>query len=414
MSQTLPSPVDLPPAEAIRFFRQKVNLPTRRWDDLWQGANARGFAVAGVQAQDMLGDVRAAMDKALAQGTTYEEFKKDIRGVITGMGWDKRGPGYVAWRTRIIFETNLRTAYAAGRHAQMTEPSVLASRPYWRYRHSGAKEPRPEHKAWDNVVLRHDDPWWKTHDPPNGWGCACFKQAINERQLARMGKSGPDDAPKSATRTWVDPVSGEKIAVPRGIDPGWGYSVGESWTSGAVPRELAEPLRRAAEAAARQVPAALPPLPTPRPPPEGVTRLAADVTPEAGAEAFLQTFGASLDRAAVVRDATGARLVVSRDMFGVPGVPLKSGKRQRARDLPLIAEALRDPDEIWLDWVVGRRSGELLLRRRYLRRLTSPNQALVVFEWTSKGWHGVTAFPPASERYLEDERRGVLLYRRQG
>ena len=37
----------LPFAEQIAFFKQKVNLPTQRWDDL--GAHARGFMLAGAK-----------------------------------------------------------------------------------------------------------------------------------------------------------------------------------------------------------------------------------------------------------------------------------------------------------------------------------------------------------------------------
>lgn len=33
--------LNLPPEEAIRFFRAKVNTPTRAWDDLRHGAHAR-------------------------------------------------------------------------------------------------------------------------------------------------------------------------------------------------------------------------------------------------------------------------------------------------------------------------------------------------------------------------------------
>ena len=36
--------------EAERYFRDKVNMPTRRWNDLWQGQHARAFVVAGATA----------------------------------------------------------------------------------------------------------------------------------------------------------------------------------------------------------------------------------------------------------------------------------------------------------------------------------------------------------------------------
>src|SRR5690606_39014338 len=111
------SATSLPPREAIRFFLAKVNVPTAGWSDVWQEAHARGFMVAGAAAQDLLGDLRAAVAKAIEQGTTLEEFRRDFRSTVDRHGWKHTGtPG---WRAQIIYETNLSTAYAAGRYAQL-------------------------------------------------------------------------------------------------------------------------------------------------------------------------------------------------------------------------------------------------------------------------------------------------------
>jgi hypothetical protein len=82
------------------------------------------------------------------------------------------------------------------------------------------------------MVLRADDPWWKTHYPPNGWGCRCQVFSISARELKAMGKSGPDRAPDNGTFEWTDKRTGEIHTVPQGIDPGWAYNPGEKtdWT----------------------------------------------------------------------------------------------------------------------------------------------------------------------------------------
>ena len=401
--------LSLAPEEAIRFFRAKVNTPTRAWDDLRHGAHARAWSVAGVQADDMLADIRRAMDKAIAQGTTLDEFRRDIAPLLTELGWADRGPGYVGWRTRVIYETNMRTAYAAGRYAEMTDPDVLAARPFWRYRHSGKRDARPQHKAWDGLVLRADDPFWQSHYPPNGWGCGCYVQSLGPRDLARAGKTAPDEAPPTGTRPYRDPNSGEISALPAGIDPGWDYNVGQSWLQGVVPRESAAPLRPLAAAAERQ--AASAPMPAPRaaattpPVPEGLTD--AEYVGR-----FLAEFGATADRPAVFRDASGTRITIGTELFEQLDGTLKVNKRGRARFLLLMAQALKDPDEIWVDWVVLQ-SGAVALRRRYLRRAGEPggSAGFTVFEWTRAAWYGVTTFSP-SDRYVEGQRNGALIYRR--
>ena len=83
----------------------------------------------------------------------------------------------------MIFETNLLTSRAAGRYRQLTDPELLAVRPYWRYIHAdGVMHPRPQHQHWGNIglTLRYDHPFWKTHFPPNGWGCRCTVMAVRE------------------------------------------------------------------------------------------------------------------------------------------------------------------------------------------------------------------------------------------
>lgn len=219
--------LSLPPADAIRYFAGKLNVATRRWDDVWRAAHSRAFMVAGVQADDLLAGIRGALAKALADGTTLAEFRADLAPMLGRLGWDSRGRGYVGWRTRLVYETNLRSAYAAGQYEQQTDPDVLDLVPVWRYRHSGALDARPEHQAWDGLTLRHDDPWWRTHYPPNGWGCGCWVEPLTDRQAARSGGIG--QAPPIVTRPWTDPASGRQADVPIGIDPGWDYNVGASW-----------------------------------------------------------------------------------------------------------------------------------------------------------------------------------------
>ena len=182
--------LSLPPREAIAFQLGKVSVGTQRWDDVWQAGHSRAFMVAGVQAGDVLEGVRGAVQKAIEQGTTLAEFRRDLGPLMQRLGWEARGPGYVAWRTRLVYETNLRGAYAAGAYEQMADPDVVDLVPFWRYRHSGAKDPRPQHRAWDGLILRHNDAWWNSHYPPNGWGCGCWVEPVTPGDLTRLGKTG--------------------------------------------------------------------------------------------------------------------------------------------------------------------------------------------------------------------------------
>ena len=219
-------------AEQIQFFRQKIDLPTRHWTDLWQEAHDRAFVVAGAMQADLLADLHTAALKGIAEGTTLATFRKDFKEIVARTGWTGwTGEGTAAgraWRTRVIYETNLRTSYAAGRWAQIQE--VKPNRPYLLYRHNdNVLTPRPLHQSWNGKILAADDPWWQTHYPPNGWGCQCTAFAVDEEYLRRQGKAGPDQAPDDGTYDWQNPKTGEWVRdIPNGIDPGWAYSPGAS------------------------------------------------------------------------------------------------------------------------------------------------------------------------------------------
>lgn len=119
-----------------------------------------------------------------ATNALVQDFRRAFDGLVTKHGWQHTGtPG---WRARIIFETNLSTAYSAGRYAQATEPDTLAVYPYWRYVHSGARHPRLQHLAWNGRILLASDPWWSAHYPPNGWRCGCRVEVVSARGLKRL------------------------------------------------------------------------------------------------------------------------------------------------------------------------------------------------------------------------------------
>jgi len=211
----------LPFDEAIQFFQQKVALPTQAWTDLKEAMHDRAFVVAGVTRQDVLVDLQTAVLKAIQKGTTLEEFRRDFDQAVMGKWEPKQDRG---WRTRVIYETNIRTAYAAGRWTQLQE--MKDAMPFWEYRHGDSLRPRPEHLAWNGLVLSADDPWWQAHYPPNGWGCRCSIVARSEGDLARA-KKGVDKPPpvQMVDRPWGS--TGQTLPTPRGVDPGWGYAPGQ-------------------------------------------------------------------------------------------------------------------------------------------------------------------------------------------
>lgn len=224
----MPDPVnplgrfDLPFAEQIDFFRRKTNLGTQAWTDIWEAQHDRSFVVAGAMKADLLNEIRQAVDKAIATGTTLETFRKEFRDITDRLGWPGTAgagsKGGFNWRTKVIYETNLRTSYAAGREAQLADPGLQALLPFRRYVHNDSVlHPRPLHLAWNGLTLPHDHPFWQTHSPPNGWGCRCRVTAVAAPKKGDATKPPPG---------WDDMDA--ETGAPPGIDKGWGYAPGAS------------------------------------------------------------------------------------------------------------------------------------------------------------------------------------------
>lgn len=356
--------VSLPFSEQIEFFRQKVPLGTRAWTDIWEGEHSRAFVVAGAMKDDLLTDFRTAIDKAISEGTTLGTFRKDFDAIVGRHGWTYNGGR--GWRSRVIYETNLRTSYQAARFKQMEEIKTL--RPFWEYRHSDlVQDPRPEHLAWDRLVLSADDPFWKTHYPPNGWGCQCTVFALSKRDLEDMGKDGPDAAPPVEYEEKTVGLRGPNprtVTVPKGIDPGWGYNPGEAAWGRSVAQSAIdiETVGKYTALDRRQ------PADFGRPSTLPSVKPSASIAPSSNtvgeARAILRaTLGGDQ---AVLADPTGARVLISQALVDhIAEKPARLDGRQRY--FPLIPELVEKPAEIWVQFAREESSGRVSIRRRYVR-----------------------------------------------
>jgi len=203
-----------PFAEQLAAIRKRTQnlIPTARWDDIANTAHDRGFAVAGAMKADLLGDFANSIESAIENGQSLDEWRGDFDNIVAQHGWEFTGERN--WRTRVIYGTNMRTTYAAGRLAQLRDPELQEAAPYWMYNHGGSADPREEHLAWDSIVLLSTDPWWDTHYAPNGWGCTCFVTAVSKETAERQGgrfEQPAADTPGAIDKGW-DHMPGNDVA----------------------------------------------------------------------------------------------------------------------------------------------------------------------------------------------------------
>lgn len=418
----MPSYGSRPFQESIDYFKKKIPLPTNGWEDVYAQQHDTAFMVSGANKTAIVEGFMTAIQAAIENGETLQDFRKRFDDIVKTNGWDYHGTR--GWRSKLIYTTNIRQAYNAGREAQFADPEFQKVFPYMEYRHSGSEHPRILHKSWDRMVLRADDPWWNTHSPSNGYGCNCKKFPKSESAMKRLGKSGPDTAPPIRYYDYTDKRTGEVKAIPEGISPGFEYRPNQAIQEHFTPRYV--------ETKRQPIPVGRPDnLPLPKP-----TRVSAKQVLENGLsdtaylDAFLKAFGIKDGQSKVFKDVTGEPIMISDSLFRDSQGNLKIQKDNiRHQYIQLLAQALIDPDEIWtLLEPDNQTPGKYRLARRYLKRWTliesgETVHGFSVFEYGQGVWNGRTVFTPnkkqsgtkvpENDRYMEKQREGVRVYRKE-
>lgn len=222
--------------EAVAYFRQKGYRIGFDHRDVWQQEHQAASTVAKATQMDLLKDIRAQVDRALADGIAFGEFKRTLMPQLMDRGWWGRrdvtdpetGETVSAQlgstrRLRTIFEVNLSTAYQEGQWQRIQAGKGLF--PFLEYGHSAAEHPRLAHKAYAGTVLPADHPWWLRHMPVKEYGCKC---PVYQHSAATLERSGlqETEAPKEAMREVINQRTGELMQVPVGVDPAFHYPPG--------------------------------------------------------------------------------------------------------------------------------------------------------------------------------------------
>lgn len=407
----------LPFNDAIKAFRAKGYRTTFDHQEMMGEEHAFSFTVAKAMQRDILQDIRAAVDDAIAKGQSLDTFRKTLRPTLQEKGWwgvktmidpdtgeEREVRLGSSRRLKTIYETNMRTSYASGHWEQVQRTKDVF--PYLRYVSVMDGRERPAHRALHDTVKPVDDPFWDDHYPPNGWGCRCSVQQLSESDVQRLGLKVTTTDPRLPPRAVRNTRTGEVGLVPRGIDPGFNYNVGKARMKALTPPPVDKPL---------DVPYAGSPAAVPMPRPKATAKgkvLPENLTSEEYVSSFLRDFNADIGKPKIFKDLAGEHIVISDDLFRDQRGDWKATKNTRHKYLPLLAMAIRQPDEIWNLWEI-KKDGTAALRRRYLLRVSDgKSQGIVSFETGKDGWTGVTTFQSKDKSYLEKQRRGTLVYRR--
>lgn len=224
----------LEPKDAIRFLQAKGAQVSGNWTEWLDGQHARAFTVANVTKLDVLQDIQDSLAKALKGGQTLQQWKDGLIPELQRKGWwqrqgsttelqaagrvDEQGviaKGLTPHRLKTIFQTNMQSAYMAGRYEQMIEQAE--ERPYWQYVAILDSKTRPAHRALNGRVFRYDDAAWGAFYPPNGFNCRCRVRNFTKLEIER--RQIPVSSTEGKLRQVQVPLkSGETATVTRLVD----------------------------------------------------------------------------------------------------------------------------------------------------------------------------------------------------
>lgn len=395
-------PMPLPFAEAKRFWKDKVPTAADEFDELKEKAHAKAFMASGLNQMDQVKAVHSALYKAIADGETFEQFKKRIPDVIRDQNWS-------GVRLEFIYRTNVQSAYMAGRYAQQSR--AVKTRPYWQYSAVNDKRTRPAHAAMHGKIFPADSPVWDTWYPVNGYRCRCTVKSLSERQLKSRGLTVEKEDPTGKLFEPRDKDGNKLPARHLMPDPGFSRNTGKEWLSGLSPAEIAAKDVKWRDAVTKPEKPALSSLKKEEMLPfKEADRLPKNTRPEDAVKAFLGEFGIKNMADGRVIELPGVKLptAVSKGLFETKDGKLKVNGIQW---LKLLARTIADPWEIWMaPGGTGSEVSPWITLIRVFRDESGKPAGAVIFSQSGRQWISETVFPLDEEK-IDAFRKGVSLYR---
>lgn len=173
----------LTPKAAIEYFRAKIPLTTTAFEEISDIYRGRAFTIAKQQTVEAVQVVQGWLERSLADGLTFRDFLGGLNEAAAAGGITAVNPYHAA----TVFQTNIQTAYNAGRWEMYHAPEMVESFPYFQNHTVGDDRVRPTHAQMEGFIARRDDAIWERAWPPYGFGCRCTVTAISAVEAERDG-----------------------------------------------------------------------------------------------------------------------------------------------------------------------------------------------------------------------------------
>lgn len=158
---------DVPPQEAVDYFRRKKILPPAEFYKLEGEAKAGAFSVGRVNRLDVITGFRDEIADAMAEGRTPKQTIDRLRSILNGAGHAKLSTEHL----ETIVRTTMQISYGVGR--RIGQESVSDLLPVWEYSAVGDDRTRPSHRALDGLQYPANHRFWDKYYGPWDYRCRC-------------------------------------------------------------------------------------------------------------------------------------------------------------------------------------------------------------------------------------------------
>lgn len=184
----------MPWVEVLEEFLDRGAVTRELWDVLEAEERRAAFTVAYQSSASFVAKIQEVVARGIADGLHSRDMIRQLRDA---------GESITAWHAETVYRNAVQSAYARGRAVHMTQPHVVAARPYWQNRAVGDQRTRPTHRAVNRWVMLASDPGWQATYPPYGHNCRCRVVARSAEWVAKSGVRVHSGAlPRLPDRGW--------------------------------------------------------------------------------------------------------------------------------------------------------------------------------------------------------------------
>lgn len=170
--------------EALKFAEERKIVLPNEFYSLDLKTRQLATTVRFLSSIEQIETVINAVNKSIAEGTTFNDFKKLLaeNEIVLSEHYLKN-----------VFRTNIQTAYGHGRWIQQQRNK--ANCPYLMYSAIDDGRVRPSHLALNRIIRHIDDPFWLKFYAPWDFMCRCSVIALTEAQARKLGITSDEDLP---------------------------------------------------------------------------------------------------------------------------------------------------------------------------------------------------------------------------